>query len=102
MRMRMAGLVLAAAGVMLVVSGCVSAKAPERIDIRMGGGRPTPVDTSRVPHPSTLAEAQRELNAAYANLQHFEREVAHLERKAAKYKRERNECERRLERYEDD
>jgi len=38
---------------------------------------------------------------AYQNLQYYERENARLEEKAAKYKRQRDECKKRLDKYED-
>lgn len=87
-------------GLGLILTGCVT--APERIDVRVGSDRPKEVDSSRVPRPRTLDEAQQYLNDAYANLQYLERENERLQRKAAEYKRERDECEDRLERYEDD
>ena len=93
---------LVAVGLLVGLAGCVSVKAPERITVGGGRSRPEPVDSDRVPHPDTLDEAQRELNRAYANLQYLERENARLGDKAAKYKRERDDCRDRLERYEDD
>jgi TolA-binding protein len=103
------GLLLVAFG-LLLCSGCVSVKAPERIDVDAGGrSRPKPVDSSRVPDPRTLDEARAELRKAYANIQWLEDEVAELEKDKAEYKRERDkykkqreDCEDRLERYEDD
>jgi hypothetical protein len=103
-------MLLTAGGLLWVIAGCVSVKAPERIDIDAGGGsRPERVDSSRVPHPSTLAEAQAELRKAYANIQWLEDKVAKLEKDKAEYKRERDkykqqrdECKDRLEKYKDD
>ena len=92
---------LAVGGLLWVTTGCVSVKAPERIDVG-GSSRPEPVDSGRVPNPRTLEEARAELRKAYANIQWLEDEVADLEKDKAKYKRERDECEDRLERYEDD
>ena len=93
---------LAVGGLLWVTTGCrVSVKAPERIDVG-GSSRPEPVDSSRVPNPRTLEEARAELRKAYANIQWLEDEVVDLEKDKAKYKRERDECEDRLERYEDD
>jgi hypothetical protein len=97
-----AGLVLAACG-LLFCGGCVSVKAPERIEVDAGGhSRPERVDSSRVPNPHTLEEARAELNKAYSNIQWLEDRVANLEKDKAKYKRERDECRDRLEKYEDD
>jgi hypothetical protein len=92
---------LAVGGLLWVTTGCVSVKAPERINVG-GSSRPEPVDSSRVPNPRTLEEARAELRKAYSNIQWLEDEVADLEKDKAKYKRERDECEDRLERYEDD
>ncbi len=91
-------------------AGCFSAKAPERIDVSVGGNsRPEPVDSDRVPDPQTLDEARYELRRAYANVQWLERQVADLEddkaeykRERDRYKKERDEYKDRLERYEDD
>ena len=92
---------LAVGGLLWVMTGCVSVKAPERINVG-GSNRPEPVDSSRVPDPRTLEEARADLRKAYANIQWLEDEVADLEKDKARYKRERDECEDRLERYEDD
>jgi hypothetical protein len=105
------GWFLLAAGCLLwATAGCFSAKAPERIDVRVGGSsRPEPVDSSRVPNPQTLEGARLELRKAYANIQWLERERAELEQDKAEckrerdaYKKERDRCEDRLEDYEDD
>lgn len=87
-------------GLAIGAAGCVT--APERIDVRVGSDRPAPVDSSRVPRPTTLEEARGELNRAYQNLQYLERENARLGEKATKYKSERDDCRRRLKKYEDD
>ena len=99
---------LAVGGLLWVMTGCVSVKAPERINVG-GSSRPEPVDSSRVPNPRTLDEARHELRKAYANIQWLEDEVADLEKGKAKakrerdkYKKQRDECEDRLEKYEDD
>ncbi|MEP0848488.1 MAG: hypothetical protein HRF50_16905 [Phycisphaerae bacterium] len=91
---RVVGPVTACAGLLLVmgaIGGCVSVKAPERIEIG-GRARPEPVDSSRVPDTATHDEARRELAKAYQNIQYLERENARLARQAADYKRERDEC----------
>lgn len=101
---------LTAGGLLWVTTGCISVKAPERIDVDAGGGsRPERVDSARVPHPSTLEEARAELRKAYASIQWLEGEVAELEKDKAEYKRERDEYKQqrdeykdRLEKYEDD
>jgi predicted nuclease with TOPRIM domain len=93
--------VLLAAGLLMAgVTGCVT--LPERVEVNVGGKeRPEPVDSSRVPQPATLEESHQELVRAYQNLQYYERENARLEEKAAKYKRQRDECKKRLDKYED-
>jgi TolA-binding protein len=105
------GWVLLAAGCLLWLTvGCVTAKAPERIDVRLGSSqRPEPVDSSRVPDPQTLEAARAELHKAYQQIRWLESEVADLEedkaeckRERNRYKKERDKCEDRLEEYEDD
>lgn len=93
--MRTTWICLAGAALLLGLSGCVSVKAPERIDI--GGSKPPPVDSGRVPQPATLEEAQRELDRAYQNIEYLERENAKLDKKAREYKRERDEARDRAE-----
>lgn len=96
------GVTLGIAGLLLVLglsAGCVSVKAPEKIVV--GSGSPPPVDSSRVPATSTHEEARAELNKAYQNIQHLERENQRLRQKADEYKRERDDARRRLEKYED-
>jgi hypothetical protein len=94
-------MLLAAAGLACAVGGCVSVKAPERIDLG-GGPRHEPVDSARVPDPQTLDEARYELRRAYAHIEWLEDEVQDLESDKAKYKRERDKYKDRLEKYEDD
>lgn len=93
-----------AAGVVVCGLGLASCvKAPERIEVNVGGGgRPEQVDSSHVPQPATLAEAQTELDRAYANLQYLERQNDSLRRKADEYKHERDAARKRLKKYEDD
>ncbi len=89
---RIAALLTATFAVSLGLSaGCLSVKAPERIDIG-GRSRPEPVDSTRIPPTSSHEHARTELAKAYQNIQYLERENQRLERKAADYKRERDEC----------
>ncbi len=90
---------LAVGGLCLEV-GCVNVKAPERISI--GGDRPPPVDSSRVPQPATLEEAHQELVKAYQNIQYLEQDNARLSDKAQKYKSERDQYKKQLKKYEKD
>jgi hypothetical protein len=62
---------------------------------------PEPVDTRRIPPTGSHEEARAELSKAYAQIQHLERRNAELDRERQRYKRERDECKDRLERYED-
>ncbi len=93
-------LLAASAGLILATFGCVNVKAPERIDI--GGGRPEPVDTSRVPPIATVEQGREELAKAYQNIQYLEQENQRLRKKADDYKRERDTARKRLEKYEKD
>lgn len=77
------------AAVVLGATGCVNIKAPERIEI--ANRRPAPVDSSRVPATSSHEHARQELTKAYQQIQYLEHENARLDRKAADYKRERDE-----------
>lgn len=89
-----------AAGALLGLAGCVT--APEKIEVSVDGGRrPPPVDSSRVPATASHEEARHELAKAYENIRYLEEENRRLEEKARKYKREREDCEKRLDRYED-
>jgi hypothetical protein len=92
-------LAASAAALMLTALGCVSVKAPERIDI--GGGHPAPVDTGRIPPITTVEQGREELCKAYQNIEYLERENEHLKHKADEYKHERDQCRKRLEKYED-
>lgn len=94
------GFTLLAVGLLMLVSGCVQIKAPERINI--GGEPPPPVDSSRVPPTSTHEEARAELVKAYQNIQYLEQQNARLRSKADEYKRERDECRKQLKKYEKD
>lgn len=80
--------------------GCVSVKAPERIEIKTD--RRESVDVQHVPQTTTHEEAQTELVKAYQTLAHLERENERLERKAAEYKSERDQCRRDLETLQDE
>ena len=91
---------LVAAGLLGSATGCVSIRAPEKIEI--GDSRPEPVDSSRVPNPATLEEARGELHKAYENIQYLERDNQRQRDKADKYKRERVQYKDRLKKYEHD
>jgi len=84
----------------LAGAGCVSVKTPEKIEI--GASVPDSVDSSRLPQTASHEECRQELYKAYQNIQYLERENQHLKQKADKYKRERDECRKRLEKFEKD
>lgn len=88
-------------GLLWLAAGCVNVKAPERIDLG-GSRRPEPVDSSRVPPTASHEQARAELARAYENIRYLEQENRRLSEKAAEYKRERDQCRDRLERYEKD
>lgn len=82
--LQLAGLLLSTC-FLSALTGCLSIKAPERININ---GRPEPVDTRRVPPTRTHEEARQELARAYQNVEYWQR-------KAEEYRRERDECRER-------
>jgi len=94
-------LLLGTCGALLLsLGGCVT--APERIEVSVGEGRrPPPVDSSHVPATTSHEEARQELAKAYENIRYLEQENRRLQDKAERYKRERDECRKRLDRYED-
>jgi peptidoglycan hydrolase CwlO-like protein len=59
------------------------------------------VDSSKVPKPKTLAEAQEDLNLAYTRIQSLERKVQKLEADKKDLKAKNSSLEKRLDRYED-
>ena len=58
--------------------GCVSVKAPEKINVN--SNRPARVDSGRVPHITTVEQGRAELDKAYQNIRYLEDRVAKLER----------------------
>ncbi len=81
------------------ITGCmnINASVPE------GVISSTPkVDSARVPHPGTLAEAQEELNRSYAYIQRLERKVQKLEDDKIDLKVQNSELKKKLKKYEDD
>lgn len=52
-------LMVVTAGLVCGLSGCVSVRAPERVEIHTG--RPEPVDSSRLPETATYEECRSEL-----------------------------------------
>ncbi len=97
--MRVMWSIILGTGLLAAFAGCV--RGPERVELTVGSPhRPAPVDTSQVPHPTTLEDAQAELNKAYQNIQGLQDDNARLNEKADKLKRERDEARHRLKKYE--
>ncbi len=90
-----------AGSVIASLTGCIHAKAPEHINVNLGG-RPSPVDSRVVPHPTTLAEAQQELEKAYRDMRYLEQDNARLARKADEYERERDDARKQLKKLKKD
>lgn len=78
--------------VIVLTSGCVSVKAPERITVGSSGSRP--VDTSRVPPTRDHADARERLAEAYARIDYLEDELRDCES-------DKREMKREMERYDD-
>jgi hypothetical protein len=85
-------------GCILLATGCVSVRAPERITI--GTAPPEPVDSARLPATSSHEECRAELEKAYQNVQYLEQQLARAERKADELKRERDEARRALKKHD--
>jgi hypothetical protein len=83
----------------LTMAGClnVNATVPEGVI-----NTAPKVDSSRVPHPRTLPEAQDELNRSYAYIQRLERKVQKLEDDKLDLKIQNSDYKKRLKKYEDD
>ena len=86
------------ASITMLLVGCVSVKAPERINVN--GHRPR-TGHSNAPRTSSLPQCQEELAQAYDELAYLRDKVARLERDNDKLDHELDQCEDRLERYED-
>lgn len=86
------------ASVTTLLVGCVSVKAPERIN--MQGHRPR-TGHSSAPRTSSLPQCQEELAQAYDELTYLRDKVARLEHDNDKLDHELDACEDRLDRYED-
>jgi chromosome segregation ATPase len=99
MRIGRIGLLAATAGLVWLCSGCINVQAPR--EVRVGGSRER-VDSSHTPRTASHEEARRELDKAYSEIRYLEKENRKLHDKADEYKRERDKCRDRLERYEDD
>ncbi len=90
-----------AVGLALLAVSCADIRAPERIEVNVGGGSEH-MDSSRVPDPATLEEARSELHRAYRQIQYLERRVAKLEDDKTELKKDRDEYKRKYKRATDD
>lgn len=84
---------------LVVTSGCVSVKAPERID--MGRSRSRNVDTRTVPRTSSHEDARRKLGEAYAEIDYLRERNRKLEEDKRELKQDNDDCERRVDRLKD-
>lgn len=85
---------------LLPTLGCYSINVDANIPEGVVSSSPR-VDSSKVPRPQTLSEAQEEINLAYARIQSLERKVRNLEGDKSELKRKVSALEKRLDRYED-
>ena len=76
----------------VLLAGCVSVKAPEKISI---GDHPHRVDSTRVPRTRSHEEARQRLAEAHERIHYLEAKVTRLERDKEKLKTERDEYKRR-------
>ena len=84
---------------LLILSGlgCVSVRAPERINVNSSPGR-SRIDTSRVPPTRDHADAREKLAQAYDRIDYLERKVNYLEKDKDELKDELNDARRRADR----
>ncbi len=86
---RRTGLLLLVTLGLVGLTGCLNVRAPD-VRVDMGDGA-EPVDASRVPQPTSLEQAQAELNKAYAYIQSLERHNRELKQERDEYKHERDQ-----------
>ena len=89
-----------AVGGLCFVWGCVNVKAPERINVG-GGPSPQKVDSSRVPHTATHAEAQAELTKAYDQIRYLEHQNRRLRDKYDGAKKDKEEYKQKYKQLKD-
>ena len=95
-RLGCAGLAVLLVAVMLSY-GCF--QGPEKIDVRVGSGRPEPVDTTSV--PPTYDEAAVELRKSYREIEYLRNKVRKLEEDKDELKDEKKEYEKKYKRLKD-
>ncbi|GJM26292.1 MAG: hypothetical protein DHS20C16_27070 [Phycisphaerae bacterium] len=84
----------------MAMTGCVSLKAPERINVNGRSHRGT-TNTRSVPQTSSHDDARRKLAQAHAEIDELRARNQRLERKERELKQDNDDCERRLDRCED-
>ncbi len=95
-------IVLAGVGLMvLVASGCLSARAPENIYIGTSHPAPRDVDSNRVPATTTHEEARAELVKAYDQIRYLEHRNHRLEDKLQNAREDKEEYKRKYKRLKD-
>ena len=82
----------------VLLAGCVSVKAPEKISI---GDRPRRIDSSRVPPTRSHEETRQRLEEAYERNRYLEAKVAELEEEIEELEEERDEYKRRYKNAKD-
>ncbi len=95
---------IALVGIFIVsaaMTGCVSVKAPERINLDGGRSRRGSTDTRSVPPTSSHEDARRKLAQAHAEINELRDRNRRLESKERELKQDNDDCERRLDRCED-
>jgi hypothetical protein len=84
----------------LLVAGCFSAKAPEKIYIGTGP-QPADIDSSSVPHTETHEQARAELIKAYQQIRYLEDRYDRCRSKLEDARAEADEYEEKYERLKD-
>jgi TolA-binding protein len=85
----------------VTMAGCVSVKAPERINVDRGRSHRGSTDTRSVPPTSSHEDARRKLAQAHAEIDELRDRNRRLEDKQSELKQDNDDCERRLDRCED-
>ena len=87
--------------VVLVTSGCLSARAPENIYIGTGGPAPQDIDSNRVPPTTTHEQTRAELVKAYDHIRYLEHRNHRLEDKLQDARKDKEEYKRKYKRLKD-
>lgn len=81
----------------LSAGGCLSVRAPERINVGSSPGRER-IDTSRVPPTRDHADAREKLAQAYDRIDYLERKINNLEEDKHELQQEVKDARRRADR----